>query len=133
MIVNCPSCNSRYLVNSADLQPKGRIVHCTICSYEWFNDANLNKEGNDSLSQEKINKDDYEKKLPSTYVQENDVSITNSFLTIAFIILLVFLYYFLKNADKSIIFLFMFYLEEMIINLNIFIDSLVVNIKKILG
>ena len=36
MLLKCASCNSQYLINSADLKPNGKTVKCSICGYEWF-------------------------------------------------------------------------------------------------
>ena len=44
MLLTCSSCNSRYLMNSADLQPNGRTVRCAKCYNEWFQEPNLVKE-----------------------------------------------------------------------------------------
>ena len=41
MLVSCSSCNSKYLVNSADLKPNGRIVQCARCGHNWFQIANI--------------------------------------------------------------------------------------------
>ena len=44
MMLVCSSCNSRYLVNSADLKPDGRVVRCVKCDHEWFQGSNLSEE-----------------------------------------------------------------------------------------
>ena len=44
MLVSCSSCNSKYLVNSADLKPDGRIVQCAKCGHNWFQIANIEDE-----------------------------------------------------------------------------------------
>ena len=46
MMLVCSSCNSRYLVNSGDLKPDGRVVRCAKCDYEWFQGPNLTEEEN---------------------------------------------------------------------------------------
>ena len=38
MILNCPNCQTRYLVPSAAIGVEGREVRCAKCSYEWFQD-----------------------------------------------------------------------------------------------
>ena len=44
MLITCSSCNSKYLVNSADLKPNGRIVQCAKCGHNWFQIANIEDE-----------------------------------------------------------------------------------------
>ena len=41
MLLNCPSCNTQYLLNSADLQPDGKKVLCAHCSFQWFQDSKI--------------------------------------------------------------------------------------------
>ena len=36
MLITCSSCNSKYLVNSADLKPGGRNVQCAKCGHNWY-------------------------------------------------------------------------------------------------
>ena len=44
MLITCSSCNSKYLVNSADLKPNGRIVRCAKCGFDWFQSSDLLEE-----------------------------------------------------------------------------------------
>ncbi len=39
MIINCPSCKTRYKVDPAQFGPKGRRVRCTACSNLWTEKA----------------------------------------------------------------------------------------------
>lgn len=39
MILTCPECATRYVVNAAHLRPSGRMVRCAKCSHTWFEDA----------------------------------------------------------------------------------------------
>ena len=86
MLLTCSSCNSRYLVNSADLKPNGRTVRCATCGYEWLQTPNLIeketlepsvprtvKEENNKLKQEKP----LVSNLPSTYIKEENPKIIN--------------------------------------------------------
>ena len=44
MLISCSSCNSKYIVNSADLKPDGRTVQCAKCGHNWFQEASIDKE-----------------------------------------------------------------------------------------
>ena len=141
MLLNCPSCNSQYLVNSIDLQPNGRKVHCVTCEYEWFQESRviLDKLENENMyDKSDYNKDDYKEKLPSTFVVEEKVSATNSILAVIFIIILIFVYFFYKNLDRGILNLLLFYFENLYILfltildlLRMFIDDLALTIFKL--
>jgi len=39
MILTCPNCATRYLVNPAKLRPGGRRVRCARCGETWFEEA----------------------------------------------------------------------------------------------
>ena len=141
MLLTCPSCNSQYLVNSIDLQPNGRKVHCVTCEYEWFQESSvkLDKLENENMHDKNSSvKEDYKEKLPSTFVVEDKVSTTNSILAILFIIILIFIYYFYKNFDRGILNLLFFYYENLYMFslksldfLRIFIDNLALIIFKL--
>lgn len=36
MILNCPSCSTRYLTDPVSFQPNGRLVRCANCGHSWF-------------------------------------------------------------------------------------------------
>ena len=36
MFIQCSDCKYKYLVNSADLKPNGRLVECANCNHQWF-------------------------------------------------------------------------------------------------
>ena len=44
MLIRCSSCNSKYLVNSADLKPEGRMVECASCSHQWHQEPSIEEE-----------------------------------------------------------------------------------------
>ena len=44
MFISCSSCNSKYLVNSADLKPNGRNVQCAKCGHNWFQTSSFSEE-----------------------------------------------------------------------------------------
>ena len=99
MLISCTSCNSKYLINSADLSPKGRTVQCAKCGNQWYQDHILVKNNLPEIevpvSVTSINTQKSKKEsktpipnLPSTYVKDEKVSIVNSFLVILFVVLL---------------------------------------------
>ena len=106
MFIQCSDCDYKYLVNSADLKPEGRMVECANCNHRWFQEPlkkeellsssvpktsqknTLNNEQdeigvNESLISNEI------KNLPSTVVREKKVSLVNTFLVIFFLIFLI--------------------------------------------
>ena len=81
MLITCSSCNSKYLLNSADLKPNGRKVRCSICNEEWFQEPNYMEDLNDesqtlNLENKEIKKNEAAlvSNLPSTYVKEQKPS-----------------------------------------------------------
>lgn len=38
MILNCPSCNTRYHIDPASLGDSGRVVRCAKCGYSWHHE-----------------------------------------------------------------------------------------------
>ena len=36
MFIQCSDCDYKYIVNSADLKPDGRMVECANCNHRWF-------------------------------------------------------------------------------------------------
>jgi len=142
MLLTCSSCNSRYLVNSADLRPTGRIVRCAICGNEWVQEPNLVEEEDlessiSSTSQEKNNKSKQEKSLvsnlPSTYVKEEKPSIINSILLILFIVVFIMFYWFINIEYMGIIALLQFYIQEFYFNLKLIINDLAKLIHQIIN
>ena len=142
MLISCNSCNSKYLVNSAELKPDGRNVQCANCGNQWFQESqvfddnvkdNLTSEVNDgdSLKQEK-NKTSISN-LPSTYVQEPKVSILNSILLVLFVILLIILYWFFQNSNINSLVLIKFYINEFFFNLNMIINDIAKIIHQLIN
>tara|TARA_Y100000588_G_C13465520_1_gene590279 strand:+ start:93 stop:524 length:432 start_codon:yes stop_codon:yes gene_type:complete len=142
MLLTCSSCNSRYLVNSADLKPNGRNVKCAACGYEWFYELSLaEKENLESLKLETfINKDNQLKQkiplvsnLPSTYIKENKPSTVNSFFAIIFILLILISYVLIKKENFSIIAILYFYLQEFFFNIKLIVNDLTKLINQIVN
>ena len=142
MLISCNSCNSKYLVNSAELKPDGRNVQCANCGNQWFQESqvfddnvkdNLNSEVNDgdSLKQEK-NKTSISN-LPSTYVQEPKVSILNSILLVLFVILLMIFYWFFQKSNINSLVLIQFYINEFFFNLNMIINDIAKIIHQLIN
>ena len=142
MLISCNSCNSKYLVNSAELKPDGRNVQCANCGNQWFQESQVfddnikedlipevNDEG--SLNQEK-NKTSISN-LPSTYVQEPKVSILNSILLVLFVILIIIFYWFIQNSNINSLVLIQFYINEFFFNLNMIINDIAKIIHQLIN
>ena len=142
MLLTCSSCNSKYLVNSADLKPNGRKVRCAACGHNWFQKPNLVEEevldlsdssslnvDNNQLKQNK--KSSYS--LPSTYIKEEKVSILNSFLVILFLIIFVFGVWLIKREGTQIIILLNYYIQEFYFSLKLIITDLAKLMNQIIN
>jgi len=138
MLVSCSSCNSKYLVNSADLKPDGRTVQCAKCGHNWFQTVEIKSEEISSTSapssEKKIDKNNnLTTNLPSTYVKEKKPSILNTILVIIFLVVIIISFWFLKNNGFSIFVLINFFLQEFYFNLNMIINDLTKIIHQILN
>ena len=141
MFIKCSSCDSKYLVNSADLKPDGRMVECANCSHQWFQEpdfeeellptsapsTNKNKkeieaEYQDNKFKNKQNK--HIRNLPSTIVKENKVSVTNSILVIVFLFLIILIFWLLKKYGINIFVLMNYYIDEFYFNLKLIISDI---------
>jgi len=150
MFIQCSECDYKYIVNSADLKPDGRMVECANCNHRWFQeplkDEELLSSSVPKTSQEKssVNKDEQQnieahspskeiKNLPSTVVREKKVSIVNTFLVIFFLVLVIFLFWTLKSYGTNIFVLLSFYINEFFFNLRLIIDDLAKIVYQILN
>tara|TARA_X000000368_G_C22954470_1_gene678127 strand:- start:726 stop:1160 length:435 start_codon:yes stop_codon:yes gene_type:complete len=134
MLISCTSCQSKYLVNSADLKPNGRNVKCARCGNTWYqdniaiqDDENLNeleytKSQNIENNSSKLNKGT--NNLPSTYVKENKVSFLNSFLVLFFTIALIVSFWVLKNLEINTMVLLKYYISEFYFNLKLIFNDI---------
>ena len=132
MLISCSSCNSKFLVNSADLKPNGRTVQCAKCGHNWFQTASIDND--EVLSHSAPSTNDVKKNLnhqnsevinlPSTYVKEQKVSIVNSLLIIVFAVVLLWGIWFLKNNNIDSFALINFYIQEFYFNLKLLINDL---------
>ena len=143
MFIQCADCDYKYLVNSADLKPDGRMVECANCNHRWFqeplpadeilsssvpktNQQNEKNRNNDLLDKEIKN-------LPSTVVKEKKVSIVNTFLVIFLLVFLFFIFWTLRSYGTNIFVLLNFYINEFFFNLGLIIDVLAKIIYNILN
>ena len=146
MFIVCSNCDFKYLVNSADLKPNGRMVECANCGHQWFqnfgeeeihssvssikkdafeNDINLNKriqESNNTV-----------KNLPSTIVTHEKPSVRNSFLIVILIILIFSGFWLSRSYGINTFVLVDFYIKEFLFNLNLIISDLAKIIYNILN
>ena len=138
MLVSCSSCNSKYLVNSADLKPDGRTVQCVKCGHNWFQTAKIEDEETIGTSapssKKKIDKsvNNLITNLPSKYVKEQKSSILNSLLIVIVLVVTLIIFWFLKNIGFNF-FLIKFFLQEFYFNLNMIIDDLTKTIRHLLN
>ena len=141
MLISCSSCNSKFLVNSADLKPNGRTVQCAKCGHNWFQTASID---NDEVLNHSAPSTNNVKKnlnhqnsevvnLPSTYVKEQKVSIVNSILIIVFTFILLWGIWFLKNNNIDSFALINFYIQEFYFNLKLLINDLAKIVYQILN
>ena len=97
MFIVCSNCEFKYLVNSADLKPNGRMVECANCNHQWFQELDdtditssvpstkkeeLDQNLNNNKQKEKLEKGPV-RNLPSTVVRQEKPSVINSTIVIA--------------------------------------------------
>ena len=142
MLISCNSCNSKYLVNSAELKPDGRNVQCANCGNQWFQESqvfddiakdNLTPDINDHVSAKQEKNNTSISNLPSTYVQESKVSILNSILLVLFVILLIIFYWFFQKSNINSLVLMQFYINEFFFNLNMIINDIAKVIHQLIN
>ena len=150
MFIQCSDCDYKYIVNSADLKPDGRMVECANCNHRWFQEPlkgeDLLSSSVPKMSQEKTLKKEAEsennendlpskeiKNLPSTVVREQKVSFINTFLVIFFLVLIICLFLTLRSYGTNIFVLVSFYINEFFFNLKLIIDDLAKIIYQIVN
>ena len=141
MFIQCSDCNYKYLVNSADLKPDGRMVECANCNHRWFQEPFQGEEillssvpktpqtqPNEHQQRKQINDQNLSSKeiknLPSTIVREKKVSLINTFLVVFLLVVLFFLLWLIKSYGTNIFVLVNFYINEFFFNLRLIIDDL---------
>ena len=128
MLIRCSACNSKYLVNSADLKPDGRMVECASCSHQWYQEQSTEEEilfssapssKNDlkqtqDIANTKIedNQKNEIKNLPSTIVTEHKTSVLNSFLVLIVLTGFIATFFLLRSYGVNIFVLINLYIHE---------------------
>ena len=146
MFIECSNCEFKYLVNSADLKPKGRMVECANCNHQWFQELKdveilsavppSTKEVSDNkeaLDQKKNNINEIIKNLPSTVVRQEKPSILNSVLAVIFITFIFIGIWISRSLGINTLVLIEFYIKEFFFNINLIISDLAQIIYNILN
>ena len=150
MFIQCSDCDYKYIVNSADLKPDGRMVECANCNHRWYQEPlkakeflsssipNVSSEDRNTNEQNKKNGandilDKEIKNLPSTVVREKKVSLLNTFLVIFMLVFLFFTFWAFRSYGTNIFVLVKFYINEFFFNLRLIIDDLAKIIYQILN
>ena len=146
MFIVCSNCQFRYLVNSADLKPNGRMVECANCGHQWYQELNeaetyssvpqfkkQNVKNEESIDNKDENKNQIVKNLPSTVVKQEKPSVTNSILVVILIIIISFGIWLSRSFEINTFVLVDFYIKEFFFNLNLIISDLAKIIYNILN
>ena len=132
MLILCSSCNSKYLINSADLKPKGRKVECAKCGHRWFQTLENNFQEDvipssvpkTETKQSFENKNNKVKNLPATYVESSKPRLINSILTILFFLFVLIILWKINSEGINFLVLVKYYINEFYFNLNLLIKDL---------
>ena len=106
MIITCPSCKTKYSVDSISLKPKGKNVQCANCNNVWFQQIQdiakeLNKNQSQNHAKEKISQNIHEKRnLPSTHVKNSTAFNKFDFLLLITLIAIIALMLNEKEVDN---------------------------------
>ena len=146
MFIECSNCEFKYLVNSADLKPNGRMVECANCNHQWFQELTNseissavpsskkdNLENNQISNEKNENKNEIVKNLPSTVVKQEKPSVINS---IVVVILMIFIFvgiWISRTFNINTLVLINFYIKEFFFNLNLIISDISKIIYNILN
>ena len=147
MFIKCSSCNSKYLINSADIKPNGRMVECGICSHQWYQDPLIeessippssqiqdsNKHEDNLTKKDNTNETEKIKNLPSTIVKEAKPSIINSFLIIIILILIILFFLLFRSYGANIFVLFNYFINEFYFNLKLIFNDIAKIIYQIVN
>ena len=138
MFIVCSNCEFKYLVNSADLKPNGRMVECANCNHQWFQElddtditssvpSTKKEEFDQNLKnnneKEKLEKDPV-RNLPSTVVRQEKPSVINSTIVIALAIVVILAIWIYRSYGVNTFIIIDFYIREFFFNLNLIISDL---------
>ena len=138
MFIVCSNCEFKYLVNSADLKPNGRMVECANCNHQWFQELDdtditssvpstkkeeLDQNIKNNNQKEKLEKDPV-RNLPSTVVRQEKPSVINSTIVIALAILVILAIWIYRSYGVNTFIIIDFYIREFFFNLNLIISDL---------
>ena len=138
MFIVCSNCEFKYLVNSADLKPNGRMVECANCNHQWFQELDDNDITSSVPSTKKVELDQNlknnkqqkkleegpVKNLPSTIVRQEKPSVINSTIVIALAIIVILAIWIYRSYGVNTFVIIDFYIREFFFNLNLIISDL---------
>ena len=149
MLIRCSACNSKYLVNSADLKPDGRMVECASCSHQWYQEQSTEEEilfssapssKNDLKQTEDIantkiedNQKNEIKNLPSTVVTKYKTSVMNSALVLIVLVSFIATFFLLRSYGVNFFVLINFYIHEFYFNLKLIIADIAKIIHQVIN
>ena len=138
MFIVCSNCEFKYLVNSADLKPNGRMVECANCNHQWFQELDdteitssvpstkkeeLDQNLNNNKQKEKLEKGPVSN-LPSTVVRQEKPSVINSTIVIALAIVVILAIWIYRSYGVNTFIIIDFYIREFFFNLNLITSDL---------
>ena len=138
MFIVCSNCEFKYLVNSADLKPNGRMVECANCNHQWFQELDdtditssvpstkkeeLDQNIKNNNQKEKLEKDPV-RNLPSTVVRQEKPSVINSTIVIALATVIILAIWIYRSYGVNTFIIIDFYIREFFFNLNLIISDL---------
>ena len=138
MFIVCSNCEFKYLVNSADLKPNGRMGECANCNHQWFQELDdaditssvpstkkeeLDQNIKNNNQKEKLEKDPV-RNLPSTVVRQEKPSVINSTIVIALAIVVILAIWIYRSYGVNTFIIIDFYIREFFFNLNLIISDL---------
>ena len=138
MFIVCSNCEFKYLVNSADLKPNGRMVECANCNHQWYQELDdtditssvpstkkeeLDQNIKNNNQKEKLEKDPV-RNLPSTVVRQEKPSVINSTIVIILAIVVILAIWIYRSYGVNTFIIIDFYIREFFFNLNLIISDL---------